>query len=154
MTHRIEIEEALQTRIEESRRWVDQYAGSEFQTHEIRGHPARIRILKFLDDDRVEANGVRFRLLFGSETKQFFTDLEVRINPNWYRAEGKDDVPPYVVVYALDEKKKGDELHCFNISSRGQLNESSGIEGWYEKYIRRCTQQGDDKKIMIHRRSN
>jgi hypothetical protein len=63
-------------------------------------------------------------------------------------------VPPYVVVYALDEKGKGDPLHWFYISKEGQLNESLEIQGWYEKYIRRCTREGDDKKIMVHRQTN
>jgi len=110
MTNRAAIEDGLRKRIEESKGWVDDNLGVDLPGVQVRKFPTRLRVLQYLDDKRVEANGMRFRLFFGDDTRQFFTDLDVRINPNWFINEGKDDSPPYIVVYALDEKGAGDAL--------------------------------------------
>jgi hypothetical protein len=151
MTNRAAIEEALLRRIEESKIWAKENIGVDIPTLDVRGYPARLKILQYLDDKRVEANGVRFRLFFGSDTRKFYTDLDVRLNPSWLCTEGKDDIPPYVVVYALDKNGAGDSLHWFYLSDIKQTNENLEIADWYEKFINRCTGQGDDKKLMIHR---
>ena len=65
MTKRTAIEEGLRNRIERTRNWVKIHQGKELTGVTFRKIPARLKVIKFLNDERVEAQGVRFRLFFG-----------------------------------------------------------------------------------------
>ena len=151
MTDRSAITKGLMSRIADSKSWATKNQGVDIEGMEVRGHPAKLQVMQFLDDDRVEANGVRFRLFFGKETMQFFTDLDVRINPNWVMTEGKDDTAPYLVLYALDKKGVGDSLNWFYFLEQDQLREDLETGEWFLSFIQRSIRPGADKKIMIHR---
>ena len=151
MTKRTAIEEGLRNRIERTRNWVKLHQSKELTGVTFRKMPARLKVIKFLNDERAEAQGVRFRLFFGKETMQFFTDLDVRINPNWVMAEGKDDTAPYIVVYALDKKGAGDSLRHFYFTEPARLEEKLETGEWYLSFINRSIRPGADGKIMIHR---
>jgi hypothetical protein len=151
MTNRPAIEKGLRKRIEDTKTWVKGHLGDEILDMKFRGKPARLKVIQFLNDDRVEANGVRFRLFFGQDTNQYFTDLDMRFNPNWVMAEGKDDTAPYLVVYVLDENGAGDPLKCFYFTDQDQLNEGLEMGEWYLSFINRAIRPGADGKIMIHR---
>ena len=131
MINRKVIADGLKRRIEVSKRWVKDHQGTEIPGMKFRNRPARLEVIEFLNDDRVEANRVRFRLFIDTNTKQFFTDIDVRINPNWVMAEGKDDTAPYVVLYALDENGAGDPLKGFSLLTRSNcvrnLKQGNGI---------------------------
>jgi hypothetical protein len=151
MTNRPAIEIGLRKRIEDTKTWVKGLLGDEILDTKFRGKPARLKVIQFLNDDRVEANGVRFRLFFGKDTNQYFTDLDIRFNPNWVMAEGKDDTAPYLAVYVLDEHGAGDSLKWFYFIDQDQLNESLDTGDWYLGFINRSIRPGADGKIMIHR---
>ena len=151
MTNRKAIEDGLRKRIEDTRIWVETYQGMEIPGMTFRNRPARLMVMQYLNDDRVEANGVRFRLFIDTKTKQFFTDIDVRINPNWVMAEGKDDTAPYVVLYVLSENGAGDSLKWFYFSELDQLKENLETSEWYLSFINRAIRPGADGKIMIHR---
>ena len=148
MTDRTTISEGLMKRIVESKSWVSKNQGAEIEGMEVRGHPSKIKVIRFLDDDRVEANGVRFRLFFGKETKQFFTDLDIRLNPNWVMAEGKDDTAPYVVVYALNKNGAGDSIRDFSFSELVEIAEELETGEWYLRFIKRSIRAGHDGKMI------
>ena len=151
MTNRTTIEQGLHKRIEDTRNWVKEHQGEDILGLTFRKHPARLEVVQFLDDDRIEAHGVRFRLIFGSPAKTFFTDLDVRINPNWLISEGKDDTAPYIVVYALSENGAGDSLNWFYFVELDQLAENIETGDWYLSFIKKAIRPGSDGKIMIHR---
>jgi hypothetical protein len=151
VTDRSAITEGLIKRIVGSKIWATKNQGAEIEGMELRGHPAKLKVIQFLDDDRVEANGIRFRLFFGKEKMQFFADLDVRINPNWVMAEGKDDTAPYIVLYVLDKKGAGDSLKWFYVIEQDQLCEDLEMGEWYLSFIKRSIRPGADGKIMIHR---
>lgn len=151
MINRKAIEDGLRRRIEDSKGWVESHQGMEIPGMKFRNKPARLQVIEFLNDDRVEANGVRFRLFIDAKTKQFFTDIDVRINPNWVMVEGKDDTAPYVVLYAIAKNGIGDSLKWFYFSDQDQLREELEIGEWYLSFINRAIRPGADGKIMIHR---
>ena len=148
MTNRATIEEILRKRVEETKNWVNDHQGGELYGVKFRDKPARLEIIKFLNDDRVEANGVRFRLFYGNDARQYFTDLDVRFNPNWVMAEGKDDTAPYIAVYALDKNGAGDLLKVFYILDPSQVNGDIELGDWYVSFINRSMRRGEDVKIM------
>ena len=151
MTNRKAIEEGLRKRIEDTRSWVQVHQGEEVPGFTFRNRPARLEVIKFLSDDRAEANGVRFRLFIDAKTKQFFTDIDVRINPNWVMAEGKDDTAPYVVLYAHGENGAGDLMKCISFTDQKELKEGLETGEWYLGIISRAIRPGADGKIMLHR---
>jgi len=150
MINRAAIEEALRSRIEETKTWVSDPKENELSGAKFRGKPARLRVIKFLQDDRVEANGVRFRLSFGKGLNQYFTDLEIRFNPKWLMVEGSDDVAPYIAVYALEQNGAGDLLKVFSILDPAQIGNGIDLGDWYVGFINRSIKRGEDKKIMEH----
>lgn len=153
MTNRTAIEEALRKRIEDTKNWVNSHLGDEISGAKFRGNPARLKIIKFLNDERVEAKGVRFRLFFGKDSNQYFVDLDIRFNPKWLMVEGKDDKAPYLVVYVLDENGAGDLLNVFEVLNPSQVNTGIDLNGWFVSYINRSIKQGEDAKVMIHKQA-
>ena len=128
MTNRTATEEALRNRIEGTKNWVNDHLGDEIPGAQFKGKSARLKIAQFLNDERVEANGVRFRLFFGKDSNQYFVDLEIRFNPKWLMVEGKDDKAPYLAVYVLDENGAGDLLKVFEVLDSSQVNTVAGSE--------------------------
>jgi hypothetical protein len=149
--NRAAIEESLRKRVEESRNWANDHLGHGISGVRFKGRPARLEVIQFLNDDRVEANGVRFRLFFGKDTKQYFTDLDIRFNTSWVMTEGKDDTAPYLAVYVLDENGAGDLLKFFNILDPSQVEGGIALSEWLVSYINRSIKRGEDRKVMIHK---
>ena len=93
-----------------------------------------------------------FPIIFiDTKTKQFFTDIDVRINPNWVMAEGKDDTAPYVVIYAHGKNGAGDLMKCISFTDQKELKEGLESGEWYLSIISRAIRPGADGKIMLHR---
>ena len=153
MTNRTTTEEALKKRIEDTKNWVNDHLGDEIPGAQFRGKPARLKITQFLNDDRVEANGVRFRLFFGKDSNQYFADLDIRFNPKWFMVEGKDDKAPYLAVYVLDENGAGDLLKIFEVLDPSQVNTGIDLNDWYVGYINKSIKRGEDGKVMIHKQA-
>ena len=153
MTNRTATEEALKKRIEDTKNWVNDHLGDEISGAQFRDKPARLKIIQFLNDDRVEANGVRFRLFFGKDSNQYFVDLDIRFNPKWFMAEGRGDKAPYLAVYVLDENGAGDLLKVFEVLDPSQVNTSIDLNGWFVSFINKSIKRGEDRKVMIHKQA-
>jgi hypothetical protein len=151
MTNRAAVEESLRRRVEDTKNWVSVHLGDEISGVQFKDKPARLKVIQYLNDDRVEANGVRFRLFFGKDTKQFFADLDIRFNTSWVMTEGKDDTAPYLAVYVLDENGAGDLLKFFNILDPSQVEVGIALSDWLVSYINRSIKRGEDRKVMIHK---
>ena len=153
MTNRTATEEALKKRIEDTKNWVNDHLDDEIPGAQFRGKPARLEITQFLNDDRVEANGVRFRLFFGKDSNQYFVDLDIRFNSKWFMVEGKGDKAPYLAVYVLDENGAGDLLKVFEVLDPSQVNTSIDLNGWFVSFINKSIKRGEDRKVMIHKQA-
>ena len=153
MTNRTATEEALKKRIEDTKNWVNDHLGDEVSGALFKDKPARLKVTQFLNDARVEANGVRFRLFFGKDSNQFFVDLDIRFNPKWFMVEGKDDKAPYLAVYVLDENGAGDLLKVFEVLDLSQVNTGIGLSDWFVGYINRSIKRGEDRKVKVHKQA-
>ena len=153
MTNRTTTEEALKKRIEDTKNWVNNHLGDEIPGALFKDKPARLKVTQFLNDDRVEANGVRLRLFFGKDSNQYFVDLDIRFNPKWFMVEGKGDKAPYLAVYVLDENGAGDLLKVFEVLDTSQVNTGIDLTDWFLSYINKSIKRGEDGKVMTHKQA-
>jgi hypothetical protein len=145
-----QLEADLKARIEQSKEWV---AGDPEPVDglKVRKFWALAMPVVFLDDPkRVERHGVGFDFSLLDSPKPLTVRLNVRIKPDATIAE-KDDSPPYVVIYVVNQTTGADDAitwHKFFVADTYKDLEGLSIEDWYRNWLSSALVNKAAKKIF------
>jgi hypothetical protein len=145
-----QVEADLKIRINQSADWVATNPDA-VKDLKVRSFQAQAKPVAFLDDmKRVERYGVGFDFSLIDSPKPLKVRVNVRIKPNATIGE-KDDSPPYVVIYVVDQSTGGDDAITWQkISVPDSYKDLVGvpIEEWYRKWLNHALASKGAKKIF------
>ena len=145
-----QVEADLKARIEQSADWVasDPEPVTDLK---VRKFQAQAKPVAFLNDQkRVERHGVGFDFSLLDSPNPLTVRLNVRIKPDATVGE-KDDSPPYVVIYVVDQSSGGDDAITWQkISVPDSYKDLVGLSigDWYRKWLNFALASKGARKIF------
>jgi len=146
-----QVEADLRARIEQSKHWV---AGEPAPVVglRIRNFQAVAKPVVFLDDPkRTERHGVGFDFSLLDSPRPLTVRINVRIKPDATVA-AKDDSPPYVVTYVVNQATGSDDAITwdkFFVADSYKDLVGLSIEDWYRKWLNTALVSKGARKIFI-----
>ena len=153
-----DIEADLERRIEETQDWLNRESSPEISGLEARGTSCTATVIALISDPkRKESDGVRFRLEYGTESKRYESQAEVRIKASPSGSSDGQGIAngPYVAVYVLDVESGTGLLSFFDQFDNADVyfrSADSTIEEWYTGWLRRLLRQERGNIIFKHKR--
>ena len=149
------LEAAAKNRIKDIQEWAERgfpNFDGKIKGMNIKGFPCQVEPGQFLNDpDRVEKYGVRFRLFWLEKDGSYFSDLDIRIQPE---RSMKKDVPkeiyqgPMIVIYV----NEGDCLRWKELVSEN-IDEKKSVQEFFARWLKyACEKSNYQTKIYSYRR--
>jgi len=150
---KFDITAMLTDRINESIKWAEMNFPGDMDDVKVRAYGCSAKAIKLLDDPgRKEQYGVRFRMSWESD-KQYYSDVDVRIEPKGYKGENG----PYVVVYILTNENVGDEIHHATVTKKYidvyGIGSDIPIQKFYHHWLSILKRDEYDRKIFMYKKS-
>ena len=142
-----DVESHLLARIAESKAFTAYDNQPITENWRLRTYPAQAIPICCIEDPetkRVEAWGMRFRVIFGPDQKRFYCDLDVRMRPRWKPIENGEGLEP-AYVHICVPGVTDSSISWIKLKEDGSdLGADLSLMKWYARWLMQTLK--DDKK--------